>query len=760
MKHLYKCSVCTSEVWLDSENATHCAKPARPVINPGRFSYKSDKYRQSYVPLVIQADDTIKTLSSQYKRAAKASLKQLAYGQHLSCSGDRYGMFYALSLFKDASVAFFCAADKASVDKMLSFTEFYASGMEGLDCVGYKIVPILTHGDAEAAASKQFRILEAEFEKQSTLWLSLEGGFTARSELLQAKKLEHAASRPAQMDDDARKVFERRTDYIDEQIDTHQTRYDKAKKGYSAAKFKLAKLYWDTTQTQNRFAEELETRRYHAPFVWSNLDDFTWRGGNQLYSDASEPNNIARATGLSAVARLLQPHPELRVITIGKSHMHLNLLLEQVGGHRFAAATKFVGTTFLRNLGAQAVSSIEGEVNAWSRRIINNYRKQHPSSTATIKLLLVWVRGLNPTERRGVQGLKRKSGWDDDASVYQFSEHNHDTINADAKKNPHHVMNVQIFKQVSEICESISGKHTHVIPVAIGDILFEDMYDPQSPHYIDRTDPDHLVEYWERAPDALKGEASMLKQRTFLLALWKRFEIIQMGVRSGMLEFLAYNGLPTVYLERAVDCLDPESGAPRIKQLAYELEEFYSPSLTLPKLPWFRMQHQVNVGLSQYTKASRYNPKVLGPKSMTGVNESVMLGYFNQAEVKTLSLGLQNIFQSIWAKRIRAAVPEKIQFSMKDVESGEFGLLDDRYGAPPVPEPLARRVPAFEIEGWDPKTPNLVPDFLIARGVDHGALISVNGIEYRVRQSNGMKEPTHDNVMGKMLYATVHLRGG
>ena len=172
------------------------------------------------------------------------------------------------------------------------------------------------------------------------------------------------------------------------------------------------------------------------------------------------------------------------------------------------------------------------------------------------------------------------------------------------------------------------------------------------------------------------------------------------------------------------------------------------------------MKHRVNVGLSQYTKATQYNPKVLGTKSLTGTNESVMLGYFDQAEVKTLSLGLQNIFQSLWAKRIRAAVPEKIQFSMKDVESGEFGLLDDGYGVPLVEDPLVRRVPSFEIEDWDPKIPNLVPDFVIARGVDHGALINVNGIEYRVRQSTGMKEPTHDNAMGKILYATVHLRGG
>lgn len=255
MKYLYKCTVCTSEVWLDSDNPTHCAKRANRVISASRFTFKSDKYRQSYAPLAIMPGDTIKTLNSRYKKAAKTSLKQLAYGQHLSCSGDRYGMFYALSLFKDASVAFFCAADRSSVNKMLGFTEFYASGLEGLDNVGYKIVPILTHGDASASSTSQFRALETEFAKQSTAWSKLEGSFTARSELLQAKKTEHEDSRPAQMDSDQQKVFDNRTVYIDGQIDDHQVKFTKAKAAYSAAKLKLARFYWDATKEQNRFAE-------------------------------------------------------------------------------------------------------------------------------------------------------------------------------------------------------------------------------------------------------------------------------------------------------------------------------------------------------------------------------------------------------------------------------------------------------------------------------------------------------------------------
>jgi hypothetical protein len=627
----------------------------------------------------------------------------------------------------------------------------------GLDNIGYKIVPILTQGDAEAKSTAQFKELERKFEEQEASWSNVEKSFTTRSEELQAQRALHLKSQPEQMEEQQRKSFERKLETIDEKIVEHGKKLERTKATYNNAKVKLKHFYWNTIKEQNRFAEELSAKDYHAPFVWANLEDHAWRGGNQLYSDASEPNNIPKGLKLSTVAKLIQPHPDLRVITIGKSHMHLSKLLERIGGYKFAAATKFIGTTFLNELNPLAVTSIQREVNAWSNRIIAAYRKKNPSSTATVKLLLVWIRGLNSAERSGVQGLKKRSLWDAEESVYQFSPFNHHTIH-DAKKNPHHVMNVQIFKQLSEICARLGGKHTHVIPVAIGDTLLEDMYDPQSPAYIDKNNLDHLVEYWTRAqPGVLTGEAGMLKQRTFLLGLWKRFEIVQIGVRSGMLEFMAYNGLPTIYLEREVDCHDPESGAPRIKQLAYEIEEMYSPGLALPRLPWFRMRHQVNVGLSQYKKATLYNPKIKNGRKITGVNETDMLGYFNPQEMKTLSLGLQNIFQSAWARRMRAVAPRRAQYGLKDVEGGEFGLLHNDYAAPYQP---VRRIPSFEIEGWDPRKPNLVPDALIARGVGRGDIIKVNGIDYRVHERPGMKEPTDDNPFGKILYAVYHLRGG
>lgn len=678
MRKLHKCSVCAKKVWLDDENPIHCAQRARRI--QGRLSQHDAEAHSSRIELNLGAGTTIKTLNSQYKSAAKSSLRQLAYGQHLSCSGDRYGMFYALSLFKDSAVAFFCSAEKTSVDKMLAFTEFYASGLEGLDCVGYKIIPVLTQGEATDAKTNTFKKLKDKLERQEKTWFQARDAHAARGTQLRLKRTQHLESRRESMDAEQLKSFERKQESIETQIVDHENKFAAARNSYESTEGELRGFYQDTRLAQEGFADELEQKLYHTPFVWTDSTAYTWRGGNQLYSDASEPNNISKSTDVSTAARLIQPHPDLRVITIGKSHMHLSKLLERVGGCKFAAATKYIGTTFLRELDPRAAENIKVNAGLWSNQIVDAHRRAHPASTATLKLLLVWVRGLNGPERSGVQGLKKRSAWDAEESVHQFSPFNHSTIH-DAKKNPHHVMNVQIFEQLSDLCRDLSGKHTRVIPIAIGDPLLTDMYDPLSPPYIDKENRSHLIEYWTRAAaGVLTGTAGMLKQRTFLLELWRKFEIVQIGVRSGMLEFLAYNGLPTIYLEREVDCDDPDSGAPRIKQLAYELEELYSPGISLPKLPWFRMKHRVNVGLSQYKKATIYNPKILTGKKITGTSESEMLGYFDPMEMKTLKLGIQNIFQSPWVKKVRAVRPERAQYSMKDVESGEFGLLDDRYG--------------------------------------------------------------------------------
>lgn len=759
MKHLYRCRVCKSELWLEENAAVHCGQPANRVFTFSDYSYSSDKYRTTYAPLSILRGDTIKSLNSRYKSGAKTSHKQLAYGQHLSCSGDRYGMFYALALFRDAALAFFCSGDRPSITKLLGYTEFYASGLEGLDNLGYKIVPILTQGDATAESSRQFAVLNAAYEKEAVAWSKVEGSFVNRAALLEGELAAHKRGvRP--LDREQAETFDRRRTYLENKVETHRDKSAAAKDKNNKAKLALMKFYWQAVKNQNAFARELEVVPFHSPFVWSNVEDLTWRGGNQLYSDASEPNNIPKGIGLSVAAKLIQPHPDLRIITIGKSHMHLSKLLESVGGYKFAAATKFVGTPFLGSgTNALTVRQIKGEVDKWAARIKDQHRIKDPASRATIKLLLVWIRGLNPSERSGVATLKKQSKWSADESLFQIAPFNHLTVH-EAKKNPHHVMNVQIFKQLTEICNAISGKFTRVIPIAIGDPLFNNMYDPTSGAYIDKSNLDHLIEYWERAPQVLKGAASMLKQRTFLLSLWKKFEIVQIGVRSGMLEFLAYNGLPTVYLERTVDCADPDSGAPRIKQLAYEIEEMYSPALELRRLPWFRMKHRVNVGLSQYERALALNPKAAGARGFTGVNESTMLGYFDAEEMKTLRIGLQNIFQSPWARKMRAVPAQKLQYDMKDVESGKFGLLADNYA-------MARRtiradeVPRLELSGWTPTQLNEVPDFLIAAGVELGSRLVVNNVEYRVVQRvMSAKDPTADNPTGKQLFAKMHVRGG
>lgn len=725
---LYICKKCQNEQWRDDENPLCCEK-VMCLVAPasGNFSYAM-RY-PVYTSLKISEGMKIADLNTQYKLMAKRSFKQLSYGQHLSCSGDRYGMFYALSLFTDSSVSFFCAADEQSIKTMLGFTQFYASGLIGLNYAGYKIVPILTQGDDNALSTNEFRKLKSELENSAKNWVSLRNekedrirdlnnklaGKQMEFEALSKKqeqiirttkdKFNPASEEPGFQKEQETKLalelqyidsdfrdpkikLERQIDAIEEQIGDYHRKCNNSMAQYKNAKKAAQSYYAAKLIEQNSWATMLQQEPGCTPFVWTNAENLTWRGGNQLYSESSEPKTIAPSTKLSIAAKLIQPHPALKIISIGKCHLHLNKLLEKIGGKKFAAATKYAGTCYLATQIPSTVEKIKIEAANWCMHIKEGYRKKNPASTATIKILLVWVRGLNQPERDGVQNLKIKSGWDDDEAIHQLSPHNQ-AVAHKAKKNPHHVMTVQIFKQLSELCDNMSNKTVHIIPVAIGDPLLVDMYNQNSDAFIDNSNPDHLIQYWQRPKgDVLTGKANMLKQRMFLLEIWKNFEIIQTGVRSGMLEFLAYNGLPTIYLEREADCHDPESGADRIKQLAYELSEMSSTDLVLNKLPWFRMQHKANIGLNQYEKATQYNPKIRQENwQATGSSESLQLGFFNLEELNTLRRGMLNIYRSRWAAEFRRLSAEPYQCSLYEVESGEFGLLAQGYQDQPLIEP-------------------------------------------------------------------------
>jgi hypothetical protein len=78
-----------------------------------------------------------------------------------------------------------------------------------------------------------------------------------------------------------------------------------------------------------------------------------------------------------------------------------------------------------------------------------------------------------------------------------------------------------------------------------------------------------------------------------------------------------------------------------------------------------------------------------------------------------------------------------------------------------IPNKKSRvQAPSFVIENWNHRK-NLLPDWVIGRGVYAGQRIRINGNEFRVIEDKKKSvKPTDDNPQGKYMYAIPYLRGG
>ncbi|WP_220177338.1 OTU domain-containing protein [Dickeya zeae] len=669
----------------------------------------------------LNNSDVKKPLLHNLKETQKKNFKRIAYGQHLACSGDRYAMFHALGMIKDVCVAFFTSYSK--INELLNYTKFYATALNQINAGdGHKIVPIITQGDVEEQQSVEREILKSYMDAskkenqktQKTIEINIDE--IKKESIRRTKKIKKdmelkgedpvtiitCETTKDQIPPPLFSVWNETADnggddYIDEY---YSNIANKAKQRKILQQHK--KAYQDYLEEQNKrqldAARILQKRAFHSPFIWGR-PAIDWKGGNQLYGDTVDYNTISKTDLDKNAAPLLQVHPDLKLVTIGKTHLHLKRLLEIVGGPVFASGSRALGAGQIDDTDMRIIHSGAQE---FYSQLCQQVKEKHGGKTDIgVEILLVWCRGLNNTERQKFSSEKLTS---------QMVNVANEKIIAKGKKNPQHVMNVQLFEQLKRLCQEMSqarrqtaiseSELREIVPVLIGDTLYQDMYDIQSTICIGPDEKGHLVEFWKRIEYQLdsasnptvddklndKKSTSLLRQREFLLKLANLCPLCQIGVRSGMLEFLAYSGIPTVYLERNIDAENPRSGANRIKQLAYDIEqidELVDNGSSL--LPWFRMKHDTSFGLIQNKDRASIlnlmnNLSAAGSKKVNADQELIKNGFLSNPEYQRLKHFFQTLYPSAWMEKMRKLPPVPMVESIASIEGGRFdGLVDPTY---------------------------------------------------------------------------------
>ena len=208
------------------------------------------------------------------------------------------------------------------------------------------------------------------------------------------------------------------------------------------------------------------------------------------------------------------------------------------------------------------------------REHIGNFLKPHTEAAngRRITLCLIWIRSLNANEMDSVE----EAGIDPDL----VSEKIFGTLNS-AKRNPHHVTTVQMAIQLRELLLWFNNPDAarsrfpspdakrYFVPVFIGDPMLLDQYRRSSNVYIAADAATNLVHFW-KAPKLVDLGAPHNRYRQFgaIKELFhdERFDLIQIGIRSGIMEQGMYQGAPTIYVEEEF-C---PSGGDRMVSLSWE----------------------------------------------------------------------------------------------------------------------------------------------------------------------------------------------
>lgn len=169
-----------------------------------------------------------------------------------------------------------------------------------------------------------------------------------------------------------------------------------------------------------------------------------------------------------------------------------------------------------------------------------NWPKKIEDDADQFTIVLCWIRAPRTDERLAIHG---KGG-------------------ANVGKPQHHT-NMVLFKYLRHLTWRVgenTGKPFLFVP--IGDVLDDAMFKKEAK-------PHNLIDFFRQDP--FQGEP-MAVQIRFLMELSARYNVIQVGMRSGSLERLMYLGIKTMYLDRSDEERHPGFGAlvgvERIRQLA------------------------------------------------------------------------------------------------------------------------------------------------------------------------------------------------
>lgn len=285
---------------------------------------------------------------------------------------------------------------------------------------------------------------------------------------------------------------------------------------------------------------------------WAHFDE---RAGNQLYQGLTalaiglREVPVALPSGGEQGYQTLMRIPDHQYYPIGDTSRHILAVLQRGGVHEL---TKRIAGCL--RPGCEIVGP------ALRKYFLDDFveRKTRLAGGKRPTFVLIWVRGVNASELgKLIAGMK---GAFDRAKIDETQLGKLDSM----KRNPHHVMTPQLCAQLTILFECFNQTHgkfqspdpsRYFVPVPIGDRVHIDQYDHAS-KLVFKEDPDNMINLWARddlpvLKDAIGGTHWRYRQVAMMRELFmdERFDLMQIGIRSGAIEQGMYQVVPSVYIE-------------------------------------------------------------------------------------------------------------------------------------------------------------------------------------------------------------------
>ncbi|WP_296943010.1 hypothetical protein [uncultured Massilia sp.] len=283
---------------------------------------------------------------------------------------------------------------------------------------------------------------------------------------------------------------------------------------------------------------------------WNYFEELA---GNQLYQgltalairlrDAQITVPADKASGFQTLMRI----PDHQYYPIGDTSRHILAVLQRQGAREL--------TRRIAERLAPGCEIVQPALQAHFKKFVTDMTEK--AGIKRLVFVLIWVRGVNGAEM-GKLAAGLKAGFQ--ATIGDGSLRALDSL----KRNPHHVMTAQLCTQLQVLFDNFNqggavipspDPKRYFVPIPIGDPVYIDQYDHAS-ELVFGEDADNMINLWNREnlpglKTAIGGPHWRYRQVAMMRELFMdgRFDLMQIGIRSGAIEQGMYQLVPSIYIE-------------------------------------------------------------------------------------------------------------------------------------------------------------------------------------------------------------------